>query len=137
MPDWRHAPAYVSFPVASSESAAVDRCFAKLCICATTVDFPAGQSGSAKSTQGNVLIFSPRRVFAGENYRAKLKGDAIFLHAGCRKDTLEDRHGVYATSYSRHGASAIRRRQFEQYDAVRANRDFHRAGGVRQVFLPP
>ena len=39
-------------------------------------------------------------VFAGENYRAKLKGDAIFLHAGCRKDTLENRHGVYATSYS-------------------------------------
>ena len=39
-------------------------------------------------------------VFAGENYRAKLKGDAIFLHAGCRKDTLENRHGVYVTSYS-------------------------------------
>ena len=39
-------------------------------------------------------------VFAGENYRAKLKGDAIFLHAGCRKDTLENRHGAYVTSYS-------------------------------------
>ena len=39
-------------------------------------------------------------VFAGENYRAKLKGDAIFLHAGCRKDTLENRHGVYVTNYS-------------------------------------
>lgn len=39
-------------------------------------------------------------VFAGENYRAKLHGDAIFLHAGCRKDTLENRHGAYATSYS-------------------------------------
>ena len=39
-------------------------------------------------------------VFAGENYRAKLKGDAIFLHAGCRKDSLENRHGVYTTSYS-------------------------------------
>ncbi|MGO8747136.1 MAG: phosphoenolpyruvate carboxykinase [Thermoguttaceae bacterium] len=39
-------------------------------------------------------------VFAGENYRAKLKGDAIFLHAGCRKDTLENRHGMYTTSYS-------------------------------------
>jgi phosphoenolpyruvate carboxykinase (ATP) len=39
-------------------------------------------------------------VFAGENYRAKLHGDAIFLHAGCRKDTLENRHGEYATSYS-------------------------------------
>jgi phosphoenolpyruvate carboxykinase (ATP) len=39
-------------------------------------------------------------VFAGENYRAKLKGDAIFLHAGCRKDTLESRHGLYVTNYS-------------------------------------
>ena len=39
-------------------------------------------------------------VFAGENYRAKLKGDAIFLHSGCRKDTLENRHGIYTTSYS-------------------------------------
>lgn len=39
-------------------------------------------------------------VFAGENYRAKLDGNAIFLHAGCRKDTLESRNGDYATSYS-------------------------------------
>jgi phosphoenolpyruvate carboxykinase (ATP) len=39
-------------------------------------------------------------VFAGEDYRAKLKGDAIFLHAGCRKDTLENRHGSYVTNYS-------------------------------------
>jgi phosphoenolpyruvate carboxykinase (ATP) len=39
-------------------------------------------------------------VFAGENYRAKLRGDAIFLHAGCRKDTLEDRRGTYVTNYS-------------------------------------
>jgi phosphoenolpyruvate carboxykinase (ATP) len=39
-------------------------------------------------------------VFAGENYRAKLHGDAIFLHAGCRKDTLENRKGDYVTNYS-------------------------------------
>jgi phosphoenolpyruvate carboxykinase (ATP) len=39
-------------------------------------------------------------VFAGEDYRAKLHGDAIFLHAGCRKDSLENAHGVYVTSYS-------------------------------------
>ncbi len=39
-------------------------------------------------------------VFAGENYRAKLNGDAIFLHAGCRKDTLENRRGDYVTNYS-------------------------------------
>ena len=39
-------------------------------------------------------------VFAGEDYRAKLHGDAIFLHAACRKDTLENRHGAYVTTYS-------------------------------------
>lgn len=39
-------------------------------------------------------------VFAGEDYRAKLRGDAIFLHAGCRKDTLESRRGEYVTNYS-------------------------------------
>ena len=39
-------------------------------------------------------------VFAGEDYRVKLKGNAIFLHAGCRKDTLETSHGPYMTSYS-------------------------------------
>lgn len=39
-------------------------------------------------------------IFAGEDFRAKLRGDAIFLHAGCRKDTLETIEGPYATSYS-------------------------------------
>ncbi len=39
-------------------------------------------------------------VFAGEDYRAKLHGDAIFLHAGCRKDTLETVQGPHATTYS-------------------------------------
>ncbi len=39
-------------------------------------------------------------VFAGEDYRVKLKGNAIFLHAGCRKDSLETSHGPYMTSYS-------------------------------------
>ena len=39
-------------------------------------------------------------VFAGEDFRAKLKGDAIFLHSGCRKDTLECVQGEYVTSYS-------------------------------------
>ena len=39
-------------------------------------------------------------VFAGEDFRVKQNGDAIFLHAGCRKDTLENRHGSYATNYS-------------------------------------
>jgi phosphoenolpyruvate carboxykinase (ATP) len=39
-------------------------------------------------------------VFAGEDYRVKLGGDAIFLHSGCRKDTLETAQGPYATTYS-------------------------------------
>ena len=39
-------------------------------------------------------------VFTGEDYRAKLKGDAVFLHAGCRKDTLEAAHGSYMTTFS-------------------------------------
>jgi len=39
-------------------------------------------------------------VFAGEDYRAKLRGNSLFLHAGCRKDTLESAHGPYTTSSS-------------------------------------
>jgi phosphoenolpyruvate carboxykinase (ATP) len=39
-------------------------------------------------------------VFAGEDWRVKQGGNAIFLHAGCRKDTLETSHGPYLTSYS-------------------------------------
>lgn len=39
-------------------------------------------------------------VFAGEDHRVKQAGDAIFLHAGCRKDTLETAHGPYRASYS-------------------------------------
>ena len=39
-------------------------------------------------------------VFTGEDYRAKLKGNAIFLHAGCRRDTLEAAPGSYHTSHS-------------------------------------
>ncbi|OHB68348.1 MAG: hypothetical protein A2V70_06755 [Planctomycetes bacterium RBG_13_63_9] len=39
-------------------------------------------------------------VFTGEDYRVKLRGDALFLHAGCRKDTLETSHGPYMSSFS-------------------------------------
>ena len=39
-------------------------------------------------------------VFAGEDWRVKQSGNAIFLHAGCRKDTLETSHGPYVTTYS-------------------------------------
>ncbi len=39
-------------------------------------------------------------VFAGEDYRAKRNGDALFLHAGCRKDTLETAHGPYSSTCS-------------------------------------
>ena len=34
-------------------------------------------------------------VFTGEDWRAKQKRDAIFLHAGCRQDELEVAHGGY------------------------------------------
>ncbi|MBN1909385.1 MAG: phosphoenolpyruvate carboxykinase [Pirellulales bacterium] len=39
-------------------------------------------------------------VFTGEDWRAKQKGDALFLHAGCRKDTLEGPDGEEVTSYA-------------------------------------
>ncbi|MBN2577941.1 MAG: phosphoenolpyruvate carboxykinase [Pirellulales bacterium] len=39
-------------------------------------------------------------VFAGEDWRVKQKGNALFLHAGCRKDTLESSHGEYVTNLS-------------------------------------
>jgi phosphoenolpyruvate carboxykinase (ATP) len=39
-------------------------------------------------------------VFAGEDFRVKRSGDALFLHAGCRKDTLETAHGPLMSSYS-------------------------------------
>jgi phosphoenolpyruvate carboxykinase (ATP) len=39
-------------------------------------------------------------VFTGEDYRVKQGGDAIFLHAGCRRDTLETTRGDLATSHS-------------------------------------
>ncbi len=41
-----------------------------------------------------------KAVFAGQDYRVKQKGDAIFLHAGCRKDTLESSDGPFITNYS-------------------------------------
>lgn len=39
-------------------------------------------------------------IFAGEDYRVKLKNDAIFLHAGCRMDYLEDVHGDFKVTSS-------------------------------------
>lgn len=41
-----------------------------------------------------------KAIFAGEDYRVKRSGDALFLHVGCRKDTLEMSHGGHRTSYS-------------------------------------
>jgi len=64
---------------------------------------------SAHSNDGKLVKFVrnsnyfgewKKGVFAGEDYRAKLHGDAIFLHAGCRKDTLETHYGPYSTNYS-------------------------------------
>jgi phosphoenolpyruvate carboxykinase (ATP) len=39
-------------------------------------------------------------VFTGEDYRVKQGGNGLFLHAGCRKDTLETAHGPYLTTSS-------------------------------------
>ncbi|NLE39670.1 MAG: phosphoenolpyruvate carboxykinase (ATP) [Pirellulaceae bacterium] len=39
-------------------------------------------------------------VFTAEDWRAKQKGDAMFLHAGCRKDTLQKPDGSYRTTAS-------------------------------------
>lgn len=39
-------------------------------------------------------------VFAGEDWRAKREGDAIFLHAGCRQDKLWQGYGGYKTQNS-------------------------------------
>lgn len=39
-------------------------------------------------------------VFAGENFRVKQNGNAVFLHVGCRRDTLETPHGQYHTTCS-------------------------------------
>jgi phosphoenolpyruvate carboxykinase (ATP) len=39
-------------------------------------------------------------IFAGEDWRVKQNGNALFLHAGCRKDTLESSHGSYMSTYS-------------------------------------
>jgi len=39
-------------------------------------------------------------VFTGEDYRVKLGGKGLFLHAGCRKDTLEAAHGPYLSRFS-------------------------------------
>jgi len=39
-------------------------------------------------------------VFTGEDWRVKQDGNALFLHAGCRKDALEAAHGPYQTSIS-------------------------------------
>ncbi len=41
-----------------------------------------------------------KAIFAGENYRAKQKSDAIFLHVGCRHDYLEMSHGGCETRCS-------------------------------------
>jgi phosphoenolpyruvate carboxykinase (ATP) len=39
-------------------------------------------------------------VFAGEDWRAKLEREGIFLHAGCRRDCLEMAHGGMQTQTS-------------------------------------
>lgn len=41
-----------------------------------------------------------KAIFAGQDYRVKQGGDAVFLHAGCRKDTLESSEGPLLTNFS-------------------------------------
>ncbi len=41
-----------------------------------------------------------KAIFTGEDYRVKQSGNALLLHAGCRKDTLETAVGPFKTSYS-------------------------------------
>ncbi|MBN2217098.1 MAG: phosphoenolpyruvate carboxykinase [Pirellulales bacterium] len=64
---------------------------------------------NAHSADGRMVKFArntnyfgewKKGVFTAEDYRAKLKGDALFLHAGCRKDTLEVAEGQYRTTVS-------------------------------------
>ncbi|MBN1588048.1 MAG: phosphoenolpyruvate carboxykinase [Pirellulales bacterium] len=64
---------------------------------------------NAHSDDGRLIKFAlntnyfgewKKGVFTAEDYRAKLGGDALFLHAGCRKDTLEDPAGRYRTTAS-------------------------------------
>ena len=49
---------------------------------------------------GNYFGEWKKGVFAGEDFRVKQSGNAIFLHAGCRCDTLETTQGELSTSYS-------------------------------------
>ncbi len=64
---------------------------------------------NAHSSDGRMVKFArntnyfgewKKGVFTAEDYRAKLGGDALFLHAGCRKDVLEDSAGDYRTMVS-------------------------------------
>ncbi|HLA83213.1 MAG TPA: phosphoenolpyruvate carboxykinase (ATP) [Thermoguttaceae bacterium] len=64
---------------------------------------------NAHSNDGRLVKFArntnyfgewKKGVFTAEDYRAKLTGKALFLHAGCRKDTLEGADGRYRTTAS-------------------------------------
>lgn len=67
-----------------------------------TIRLAHGRDGRLVKVVRNSNYFGEwkKGVFAGEDYRTKRQGDAIFLHAGCRKDTLEAAHGPYLTTYS-------------------------------------
>jgi phosphoenolpyruvate carboxykinase (ATP) len=64
---------------------------------------------NAHSSDGRLIKFArntnyfgewKKGVFAAEDYRAKQAGEGLFLHAGCRKDTLQSPDGTYRTTAS-------------------------------------
>ena len=62
-----------------------------------TIRLAYGDDGQMIKVVRNSNYFGEwkKGIFAGEDWRAKQDGNAIFLHAGCRRDLLETSHGGY------------------------------------------
>ena len=67
-----------------------------------TIRLAYGEQGRMIKVVRNSNYFGEwkKGIFAGEDWRAKQSGDAIFLHAGCRRDLLESSHGGYREAVS-------------------------------------
>ncbi|MDD3469183.1 MAG: phosphoenolpyruvate carboxykinase [Thermoguttaceae bacterium] len=67
-----------------------------------TIRLAYGEDGQMVKIVRNSNYFGEwkKGIFAGEDWRAKQNGDAIFLHAGCRRDVLETAHGGYKETVS-------------------------------------
>ncbi|MDO4559268.1 MAG: phosphoenolpyruvate carboxykinase, partial [Planctomycetia bacterium] len=67
-----------------------------------TIRLAYGEDGRMIKVVRNSNYFGEwtKGIFAGEDWRAKQRGDAIFLHAGCRRDLLEASHGGYREAVS-------------------------------------